>query len=134
MMMSQPATERQTKYCTAILEVLGGCGHATNLELLTALRRTYPGLSATTVHRATQRLATRGKIAVAPPTKDGSTRYDANLRAHDHFLCSDCGVLMDTDIKDKVVPILQDSIAGCNVSGRLTISGICKLCDKGVSK
>lgn len=132
-MTSQAVTERQTKYCTAIVELLEVAGHATNLELLTELRRTYPTLSATTVHRATHRLAARGKIAFAPPASDGSARYDANIKAHDHFLCSSCGLLKDTDIKDQVVPILQAAIDGCNVSGRLTISGLCKQCDKGAT-
>lgn len=126
-------TERQTKYCTAIEAALAGIGHATNAELLVMLLKVFPGVSATTVHRATSRLASRGKITVAPPAKDGSLRYDANLLPHDHFMCSNCGRLLDTDVKAKVVPILESAINGCNIAGRLTITGICKDCDRGVS-
>lgn len=120
--------ERQSKYCQAIVETLHGIGHATNSELLRILRNSYPELSATTVHRATSRLATRGKITVAPADRDGSMRYDAAIEPHDHFLCLQCGLLRNTDVKEKVIPILKDAIDGCSISGRLTISGICKTC------
>ena len=120
--------QRQTKYCNAIREILTMKGHATNSELLAQLRKFFPGLSATTVHRATSRLAARGEIAIAPAAKDGSMRYDANITPHDHFLCSSCDLLRDTDVKDKITPILETSIGDCRISGRLTISGVCKRC------
>lgn len=127
--MNNPTiTQRQTKYCQAIEAMLGSLGHATNTELLQELRKTYPDLSATTVHRATARLRLRGTIAIAPPSKDGSMRYDTNVVPHDHFQCMACGMLRDTDIKDAVVPILESSIGDCNISGRLTISGTCTQC------
>jgi len=121
-------SQRQTKYCLAIESILAAKGHATNTEILKQLHQSFPGLSATTVHRATSRLASRGKIGVAPPTRDGSMQYDANPIPHDHFQCSACGILRDTHIKDKLIPILKASIDGCSISGQLTINGTCKNC------
>lgn len=121
-------TQRQTKYCQAIEVLLASMGHATNSELLVELRKTYPNISATTVHRATSRLSTRGSIAIAPPTRDGSVRYDTNVTPHDHFVCTSCGMLRDTDIKAKVIPILESSMDDCHISGQLTIGGFCKHC------
>lgn len=121
-------TQRQTKYCQAIEVSLTNMGHATNNELLIELRKSYPDLSATTVHRATARLAARGTIAIAPTSHDGSMRYDTNVVPHDHFLCTNCGILRDTDVKNKMIPILESTIGDCHISGRLTISGICKKC------
>jgi len=129
-MNSAKVTKRQTKYCQSIERILSDMGHATNAELLIALRKSYPNLSATTVHRATTRLSLRETIAVAPPAPDGSMRYDANTLPHDHFECSICGTLRDTNIKDKIIPILESSIDGCGVSGQLLIKGICKKCMK----
>lgn len=127
--MNNVATsQRQTKYCQAIEALLAMKGHATNSMLLIELQKTYPYLSATTVHRATARLATRGSIAVAPPSRDGSIRYDTNVIPHDHFVCISCGILRDTDVKEKVIPILESSMDDCRISGRLTISGLCKHC------
>jgi Fe2+ or Zn2+ uptake regulation protein len=125
-MLITETKERQTKYCLAIENTLNVMGHATNLELLSCLRNTYPELSATTVHRATARLASRGKISVAPLTQDGSIRYDINIKPHDHFQCLSCGTLRDTDVKEKITPILESSIGDCSISGRLTISGLCR--------
>lgn len=122
---------RQTKYCEAIEHALKAKGHATNSELIALLRQTFPELSATTVHRATARLASRGRISVAPSATDGSMRYDANITPHDHFLCTKCGILRDTDIKQQVVPILEQSIGDCSISGRITVSGVCKNCKEG---
>lgn len=127
-MNSVTVTQRQTKYCRAIEAMLADMGHATNTELLTGLRKTYPGLSATTVHRATTRLASRGIVSVAPSSHDGSMRYDTNVVPHDHFCCTNCGMLRDADVKHKVAPILESAIGDCHISGRLTISGICKQC------
>ncbi len=127
-MVPSQIIERQTKYCTSIVNLLKDIGHATNQELLIRLKASYPGLSATTVHRATQRLAQRGKIAFAPNAPEGSIRYDANLRPHDHFACDRCGGLVDADLKDKILPIINRSIVGCDISGRLTITGICHNC------
>lgn len=127
-MTTSITAQRQTKYCKAIETELSRLGHATNAELLVDLRELYPDLSATTVHRATTRLALRGTIAIAPVSKDGSMRYDANTKPHDHFQCLSCGLLRDTDVKDSVIPILEASIGDCSISGQLTISGLCKNC------
>lgn len=132
MISSTISTQRQTKYCQAIENMLESLGHATNTELLVELRKTYPDVSATTVHRATARLALRNKIAVAPPSTDGSMRYDTNLAPHDHFQCTSCGMLRDTDVKDQVASILESSIGDCHISGRLTITGTCKQCKENI--
>lgn len=124
--------QRQTKYCQLIMVQLEALGHATNAELLLMLRNSFPKLSATTVHRATTRLASRGIISIAPPDSHNSLRYDFNTIPHDHFQCLSCGLLRDADIMSKIIPILQDSIDGCSISGRLIINGTCKKCtEKG---
>lgn len=129
-MSPKTTLHRQTKYCTEIEKILRSFGHATNAQILLALRESYPDLSATTVHRATTRLAHRGSIAIAPTAKDGSMQYDANTNPHDHFQCRDCGITRDTDIKDKIIPLLQNSMTDCDISGRLIITGTCKHCIK----
>ena len=122
--------QRRTKYCLAIEKILTALRHATNTELLTELRKTYPDLSATTVHRATARLAARGVIAIGPAALDGSIRYDANVEPHDHFMCNTCGKIRDTNVKNKVTHILESAIDDCHISGRLTIAGTCSVCSK----
>lgn len=127
MNIAEPRT-RQTKYCMQIEEIVKNLGHASNAQILTELHKVYPEVSATTVHRATARLAARGELGVGPADLGGAMRYDANLVPHDHFLCVHCGLLRDVDIANHVAPLLEQAIEGCNVSGRITISGTCKAC------
>lgn len=123
---------RQTKYCKAIQVTLSRLGHATNAELLHELQKTYLEVSATTIHRATARLADRGEIGVAPSSHKGSLCYDANTTPHDHFQCTECGRLRDADLIDHVAPILEAALEECRVSGRLTIGGVCSNCSGGL--
>lgn len=124
---------RQTKYCLQIEEIVKQLGHASNAQILVALHKTYPNVSATTVHRATTRLAARGELGIAPVDTSGAMRYDANTQPHDHFVCLHCGLLRDVDIADKVTPLLTSAIEGCSMSGRITVSGTCKECKRGDS-
>jgi Fur family transcriptional regulator, peroxide stress response regulator len=127
-MEQSPIAPRQSKYCQEIMRVMQGLKHATNAELHTSLKQKYPELSATTVHRATARLAERGNLCIAPPANDGSVRYDANIKPHDHFMCTKCGFVQDINIKDSIMPILESSIKECCLTGSLTIGGTCKSC------
>lgn len=119
---------RETKYCKAIKAELKGIKHATNKELLDLLRSQYNNLSATTVHRATTRLANRGEIGIAPTTNDGSMRYDYNSTPHDHFLCLSCDKLRDVSMGDQIKPLVEKAFDGCSISGPLLVSGVCTDC------
>ena len=121
---------RDSKYCRAIVERLMSVGHASNAELLEYLRIRYPNLSATTVHRATQRLAERAEIIAAPVTAQGAMRYDSNTLKHDHFLCRQCDRLRDVNLAREVKPIIEAQLDGCRVGGSITVVGICKECYK----
>lgn len=127
-MKSSPVIERQTKYCSEILNILKLKGHATNTEILIALKKKYPDISATTVHRATVRLSFRGKIRGAPKDKLGLLRYDSNLNDHDHFLCVNCGCLRDIIFPRDIISKLEAQTEDCRFIGNLTITGICKAC------
>jgi len=127
-MDTKPINQRQTKYCLAIKQRLKSMGHATNAELLSDLRKEFPELSATTIHRATARLESRGCITIAPSCCDGSMRYDANIEPHDHFQCTMCGLIKDVNVKNKVIPVLESNISNCIISGQLLINGKCNNC------
>lgn len=124
-----PVQARTTKYVTAIHGYLAKTGHATNAEILGYVRQTYPLVSATTIHRVTARMLERGELQPAPSKDANAMRFDANLTPHDHFMCMSCGMLKDADVQLRVRPILEEAMgAGCSISGRLVISGLCKRC------
>ena len=123
--------ERSSKYISAVRSLMASMGHATNLELIDALRCEYPDLSATTVHRVTARMHERGELQLAPSGRENVLRYDANTLPHDHFMCSLCGLLRDADLGSIIRPQIERAIGdGCSIAGSLTVSGICKQCHK----
>lgn len=122
--------ERQTKYINAIRNYMEEAHHATNLEILNYLRRQYPDLSSTTVHRITKRMLERGDLIIAPANNENVTRLDSRLDPHDHFACQLCDQLRDIVLPLDMINQLQALIDDCQISGRLTIQGSCSKCIK----
>ncbi|PID31260.1 hypothetical protein CR983_02025 [Candidatus Saccharibacteria bacterium] len=121
-------TRRHSKYTEAVKYSLARAGHATNAQLADDLRRNYPHLSDTTVHRITQRLIEDGLAQYAPHAVDGAMVFDANTTAHDHFECAKCGMLRDIVVPDPVRDALGASINDCTLDGPLKIIGTCRDC------
>lgn len=119
---------RDTKYSQLISDTMTSLGHATNAQLLSELQKVFPTLSATTVHRTTSRLVSRGFLAEAPPDLRGAMRFDSNLTSHDHFLCQSCGGIRDLDVASKITPLISGALGGCKITGRLVIHGSCETC------
>lgn len=119
---------RDTKYSKELLSAIGDSGHATNAELLVQLRSVFPEVSATTVHRATTRLADRGKVLEAPASKQGCRRFDSTTIPHDHFICSVCDGIRNIDIAADVLPMVSSALGGCKITGKLVIYGTCEKC------
>lgn len=119
---------RQTKYTKEVTQIINELGHATNAQIAQQLRRDYPNVSDTTVHRITSRLLERGAIALAPSRSDGSTRYDGNIAEHDHFVCVDCDKVRDINVIDTLRDTLCKNMNDCKIDGRLVISGHCNKC------
>ena len=124
-------TERSTRYVRDVQGYFEKKRHATNVEVLDYLQKKYPHVSATTVHRITSRLVERGKLALAPMAKGNVMRFDATTTQHDHFVCSNCDMVRDAHVADAIRPILEESIGeGCQISGSLVVTGLCKKCNK----
>lgn len=120
---------RTTKYSVAVMAFVKRVSHATNADVLKQLRRQFPDVSATTIHRVTTRLVDSGKLRLAPPGINNVLRFDANVRVHDHFMCTRCKVLRDADFRPTVVPELEKMLGDdCKISGRITVTGLCKKC------
>jgi len=121
---------RSTKYTKELTLILDELGHATNAVLLGELKKTYPDVSATTVHRVTARLLEQGRILEAPADAQGSMRYDATITPHDHFICNGCGGIRNIDIAEDFLPKISKELGGCKITGRLVIHGSCEKCLK----
>lgn len=123
-------SERSTKYTNAVATYMRRASHATNAQILSHLKRTYPGLSATTVHRITTRMVERGELGQAPPAKDNATRFDINVSVHDHFQCVHCDRLRDAELPQELFDVIQAKLGDCKLNGRLSVQGSCAKCLK----
>ena len=127
------AVDRTTRYVAAVREALREMGHASNADLLEKIRIQYPLVSATTIHRVTARMLERGEIRLAPTKRDNAMQFDNNATPHDHFMCTICEQLRDTAFSDSLRQQIERLVGdGCSISGDLTVTGICKICKKGV--
>lgn len=124
---------RTTKYIAAVRKLMKRAGHATNVELLAKLRKQFPDVSATTLHRITSRMVERNELQLAPPEVGNVMRFDSNISRHDHFMCTRCKMLRDADLRTTIVPQIEQIIGDdCQISGRLTVTGLCSKCSEEV--
>lgn len=133
--MAKTLQPRNTKYTAAVQAALQALGHATNQQLHERLVQRYPEVSLTTIHRITARMLQRQQLRLAPQADPGSMRFDTNQLQHDHFMCTNCGRLRDTTFDDALRQQIETMVgADCQISGSLTVTGICGLCHQHSSQ
>ena len=98
------------------------------------LKPEIPDLSLGTVYRNLTLLADMGEIQRLR-VGDGVDHFDADTTRHYHFICTECGSVIDLEM-DSIDSITE--IAGMNFDGRITghftyFHGICGDCCKKAS-
>lgn len=98
------------------------------------VREQYPNISLGTVYRNLTLLADMGEI-LRLRVGDGVDHFDADTSQHYHFICTECGSVIDLKM-DNIDSIIE--IAGMNFDGRITghftyFHGICGDCCKKAS-
>lgn len=118
---------KNTPQTKLILESLQALGHATNNELLEAVRPLLPDLTIPSVHRITSRLVQEGFAGIAPG-REGTTVVDANPQPHHHFVCRDCYKIKDIDLPEGMIARIQAQLPREILNGGLAVYGSCKNC------
>ena len=124
---------KYSKKRQAILDALRNTTEHPSAEMLYArLKPEYPDLSLGTVYRNLAMFIRDGDV-ISVGTVSGQERYDAVTKPHAHFICSECGCVLDVcspclSELDKSV----ESETGGEVSGHsLSFSGTCRSCLNG---
>lgn len=79
----------------SIKEFLSGrYDHPTADVVYENIKQIYPNISLGTVYRNLGLLADLGEIQKVT-TGDGKDHYDGNTQPHNHFVCRECGRLLD---------------------------------------
>lgn len=70
--------------------------HPTAEMIYNKIREEYPNISLGTVYRNLTLLVELGEI-VKVPSLDGCDHFDGDTSRHYHFICTECGSIMDLD-------------------------------------
>ncbi len=95
------------------------------------VRKIYPSISLGTVYRNLQLLSELGEIKKLN-VGDGVDHFDADTSPHYHFICKECGSVIDLQMGN--IDTIKD-IAGVNFDGQIAghityFYGICGNCCK----
>jgi len=81
----------------AILQAIQGTtSHPTAEWVYQTLKPDYPDLSLGTVYRNISQFKDEGLI-ITVGVVNGQERYDGNVQPHTHFVCTQCGTVIDID-------------------------------------
>ncbi|HHJ99440.1 MAG TPA: transcriptional repressor [Actinobacteria bacterium] len=111
-----------------IRELASATHHPDADELFRAVRERVPTISRDTVYRTLTTLAARRLIErIAAP---GAARFDPDSSMHHHFVCTECGRILDLDAGDLGEPEVPSGLPGIGeiTSVRLEIKGVCGEC------
>lgn len=105
--------------------------HPTADMIYMDVREVFPNISLGTVYRNLQLLTDLGEIQKLN-VGDGVDHFDAKTFPHYHFICTECGSVIDLQMKN--IDTIKD-IAGVNFDGQIAghityFYGICGNCCK----
>ena len=102
--------------------------HLTAPEIYEIVRRTMPNISLGTVYRNLKLLSDSARLETLETT-DKTIHYDYVDAPHNHFMCRECGAILDvfetTDLPD------DPALSGAAVENAKTVYyGLCPNCNK----
>lgn len=127
--MALEKQKRMTRQKRVVYEVLASTkSHPTADWIYQQARQEVPDISLGTVYRNLQVLLSERKICELNYGK-GQSRFDANPRLHYHFVCEECGLVLDFPDNAPPVPDSLLALAPGQVGQyRLECYGVCREC------
>ena len=109
-----------------LAKISGRTDHPTADTLYSELRNDDPHISLGTVYRNLALLSKMGKIRRIP-SPDGNDRFDYNTEKHYHFICKNCGTVVDIWPNGPEMNLgnIPDSIGSIDT---FVMSGLCSKC------
>lgn len=119
-----------TKQRRAVLQVITESdNHLTANEVFDNARQILPGISFATVYNSLRYLKEEGFIGEVKFGAD-VTRYDRNLKRHDHAICNKCSKLVDLNL-EMPADLIENATFFSNFQAEtieLTLRGLCPGC------
>lgn len=123
---------KHSKQRDALLALLGSVTCHPSAEWLhSELKKDFPQMSLATVYRNLGVLCECGQ-AIRLDIGDGTVRYDAQTRDHNHFFCTSCHSLSDigSDETDGIDRLLEEKYGVSIASHSFIFYGTCRECNK----
>ena len=125
------ATTKHFRKRDAILTYLQGTTTHPSAEMVYAdLKLQIPDLSLGTVYRNLNLFKEQG-LAVTIGNVKGVERFDGNVSPHVHFICSDCGAVLDLprmEVPAQLVSTAAGQVGGTVAQCQMTFTGECRNC------
>ena len=130
---SSDGVPRHTRQLDATYQVLQlAVDHPTADQVLARVRKSLPSVSRGTVYRNLAKLVGDGRLRLVPVGR--VARYDARLDSHDHFMCGDCGAVLDVPL-GTAAESTPSSLGGHAVAGvTRTYHGRCSACTRDLGR
>ena len=123
--------QKHFKKRDAILACLRGTDTHPSAEwVYTELKEQITDLSLGTVYRNIARFKEIGEI-ISVGTVKGIERYDGNTEPHVHFICTDCGAILDLmniSVPEELKSSAEYDCGGSVTTCSLTFTGLCSKC------
>lgn len=108
--------------------LFGSSAHPTAESVYAEARRVMPMMSLKTVYQTLNDLAEMGQIQQLD-LGTGSTRFDPNVDAHHHLVCTHCGKVRDLYADFSAVQVPASKRQGFEVGGpEVVFRGLCADC------
>lgn len=125
------AVTKHSKQRDALIEILQSTDtHPTAEWVYEKMREKFPNVSLATVYRNLKHMI---EIGIARELyTDNSSRFDANMTDHYHFVCKNCSKLIDIFPEEENSEIKKIKSMGFEIDRYdLSIYGLCKECSGG---
>ena len=122
---------RRSKKRDAILQCIKESTiHPSAEWIYTQLKDEYPDLSLGTVYRNLALFRESGEI-VRVATVNGVDRMDGVTAPHSHFICDECGAVLDIEVSADVIRSNLEKKYGCDIRRtEMIFRGCCSRCRK----
>ena len=115
--------------------------HPTADVVYTNVRKTFPSISLGTVYRNLTLLSAIGEITRLD-LGNNIDHFDANTKPHFHFICQECGSVIDLNMDDNSSAAITGAalqLAAKHFDGQVTgvvtyFNGLCKSCETNTKK
>lgn len=126
----QPATKRSKQRDAIIAFLMTRKDHPTADTIYMNIKKQFPNISLGTVYRNLALLSERGDI-LKLSYDNGADRYDASVEPHYHFICKECGEVIDIEMESfdqKVIEKANQYFPGKITESVTYFRGTCEKC------